>query len=82
MLARDLAYWPPEWLHPATEGRKSREPQSNIRHCSGNPMEKVEEGVEEPKGSWTPEEQGSQKQLSWTHRDSQTRATSREVVWV
>lgn len=45
-------------------------------------MEKVEEGVEEPKGSWIPQEQGSQNQLSWTHRDSQTRATSREVVWV
>lgn len=71
MLVRGLAYLPPEWLHPATEGSKSRDPQPNIRHCSGNPMEKVEEGVEETKGSWTPQEESSQNQLSWTHSDSQ-----------
>ena len=56
-----------ERLHPATDGKRCRDPQSNIRQSAGNPAEKEEEGV---RGSRTAQE-NPQNNLTCAQRGSQ-----------
>lgn len=49
------------------------DPQPNIRQNLGSPVEKGEEGSEEPEGKGTPQEHSPQNQLSRPHGSSEIR---------
>jgi hypothetical protein len=53
-----------EGHHPATDGSRCRDPQSNTRWNQENPVEKGEERLQELEGLRIPREQGPQNQLS------------------
>jgi len=56
-------------LHPATDGNMQRS-QTNTGWSSENSVEEEEEGLWEPEGTRTLQE-NPQHQLTWAHRDSQ-----------
>jgi hypothetical protein len=70
-----------ERLHPATDGNRCRDPESNILWSLGNLAEEVEEGLLETKGSRTPQE-NLQNQLAWVHGAlTETEVATRDPAW-
>lgn len=68
-------------LHPAIDGKRCRDPQSNLRRALGNPVEEEEEALWEAEGPRAPWE-NIQSQLTWPHGFSQRlKSPTREFAW-